>query len=90
MDLISRRALLAGAAGIKLPRKLRLGMVGLLGHAGEILTPLPHIPDVELVAVAEADAGELEKIKKRPVAAKAPSQPQGQGFMAATSWKRAG
>jgi predicted dehydrogenase len=71
MDLISRRALLAGAAGIKLPRKLRLGMVGLLGHAGEILTPLPHIPDVELVAVAEADAGELEKIKKRPVAAKA-------------------
>jgi predicted dehydrogenase len=71
MDLISRRALLAGAATVKLPRKLRLGMVGVLGHAGEILTPLAHIPDVELVAVAESDASELAKIKKRPVAAKA-------------------
>ncbi len=59
------------AAAIKLPRKLRLGMVGVLGHAGEILTPLPHIPDVELVAVAESDPAELERMKKRPVAAKA-------------------
>ena len=71
MDLISRRALLAGAATVKLPRKLRLGMVGVLGHAGEILTPLPQLPDVELVAVAESDPAELAKIKKRPVAAKA-------------------
>ncbi|MFN0104688.1 MAG: Gfo/Idh/MocA family protein [Bryobacteraceae bacterium] len=70
MDLITRRAMLAGAA-IKLPRKLRLGMVGVLGHAGEILTPLAHIPDVELVAIAESDPVELDKIRKRPVAAKA-------------------
>ena len=71
MDLITRRAMLAGAAAIKLPRKLRLGMVGVLGHAGEILTPLAHIPDVELVAVAESDPAELAKIRNRPVAAKA-------------------
>jgi len=71
MDLITRRAMLAGAAAVKLPRKLRLGMVGVLGHAGEILTPLPHIPDVELVAVAEADPAELARIRKRPVAEKA-------------------
>lgn len=70
MDSISRRALLAGAA-VKLPRKLRLGMVGLLGHAGEVLTPLAHVPDVELVAVAESDAAELDRMRKRPVAAKA-------------------
>jgi predicted dehydrogenase len=71
MDLISRRAMLAGAAAVKLPRKLRLGMVGVLGHAGEVLTPLAHIPDVELVAVAESDPAELARMKKRPVAAKA-------------------
>ena len=71
MEFITRRALLASAAAIKLPRKLRLGMVGVLGHAGEILTPLPRIPDVELVAVAESDPAELAKIRKRPVAAKA-------------------
>lgn len=63
--------MLASAAAIKLPRKLRLGMVGVLGHAGEILTPLPELPDVELVAVAESDPAELAKIRKRPVAAKA-------------------
>lgn len=63
--------MLAGAAAVKLPRKLRLGMVGVLGHAGEILTPLPHLPDVELVAVAESDPTELDRVKKRPVAAKA-------------------
>ena len=71
MEFITRRALLASAAAIKLPRKLRLGMVGVLGHAGDILTPLPRIPDVELVAVAESDPAELAKIRKRPVAAKA-------------------
>lgn len=71
MDLITRRAMLASAAAIKLPRRLRLGMVGVLGHAGEILTPLAHIPEVELVAVAESDPGELARMKKRPVAAKA-------------------
>ncbi|HEU0120305.1 MAG TPA: Gfo/Idh/MocA family oxidoreductase [Bryobacteraceae bacterium] len=71
MDLISRRALLAGAAAVKLPRKLRLGMVGVLGHAGNILSPLPQLPDVELAAVAESDPAELAKIQKRPVAAKA-------------------
>ena len=71
MEFITRRALLASAAAIKLPRKLRLGMVGVLGHAGDILTPLPRIPDVELVAVAESDPAELAKIRQRPVAAKA-------------------
>src|SRR5262245_58436731 len=71
METITRRAMLAGAAAVKLPRKLRLGMVGVLGHAGEVLTPLPHIADVELVAVAESDAAELDRVKKRPVAAKA-------------------
>jgi predicted dehydrogenase len=71
MHLISRRALLAAAPAIKLPRKLRLGMAGVLGHSGDILNPLPHIPDVELVAVAESDPAELDRVRKRPVAAKA-------------------
>lgn len=70
MPLLTRRALLAAPA-IKLPRKLRLGMVGVLGHAGDILNPLKDLPDVELVAVAESDPAELQKMRSRPVAAKA-------------------
>jgi predicted dehydrogenase len=62
-DRRSRRSWLAGAAGsvlaaraatLKLPNKVRLGIIGFDGHVSEILKPLPELPDVELVAVADA------------------------------------
>ncbi|MBC8166554.1 MAG: Gfo/Idh/MocA family oxidoreductase, partial [Bryobacteraceae bacterium] len=48
---------------VRLPKKIRLGMVGFDGHPGEILDPLPRLPDVELVAVC-AEAGAVAKASK--------------------------
>jgi predicted dehydrogenase len=60
----TRRALLfaAGAAGallaqdpappLRLPRKVRLGMIGFDGHPAEVLGQLPRLPDMELAAYA--------------------------------------
>jgi predicted dehydrogenase len=54
-----RSILIAGLAQsalaqVRLPRKVRLGLIGFDGHVGEILRVLPQFPDVELVAVADA------------------------------------
>jgi predicted dehydrogenase len=63
MTQLTRRSLVAGAGGaalaaetagtVRLPRKVRLAMIGFNGHAGEILNPLPNLPDVELTAICE-------------------------------------
>src|SRR5436190_81951 len=64
MRMLSRRAWMAGAALasqaraqeiVRLPRKVRLAIIGLEGHTGEILDPMDRLPDVELVAVYDAD-----------------------------------
>src|SRR5438067_1734155 len=39
---------------IALPRNVRLGIIGFDGHVDEILRVLPQLPDVKLVAVADA------------------------------------
>ena len=70
MVLITRRAMLA-APVVKLPRKLRLGLAGVLGHVGDIVEPLKDLPDVELVAFAESDPAEHKKFARRAAAAKA-------------------
>ena len=58
----SRRGLLTAAAAfaarshaeiIKLPKPVRLGLIGYDGHVADILRPLPDFPDVELIAVAD-------------------------------------
>jgi len=67
---LSRRALLAGtallapAAAVSLPRRIRLAILGLEGHTGELLDPLPLLPDVELVAVSDADPARRAKFAK--------------------------
>ncbi len=59
----SRREWLAGAAAgvlaaqnvpgtLRLPKKVRIGLIGLEGHYGEIVDVLGHVPDAELVAIA--------------------------------------
>ena len=55
------------AAPLKLPRKLRLAVIGTVGHIGDILTPLPKLPEVELVAVAETDPDGLKIVAGRPL-----------------------
>jgi predicted dehydrogenase len=54
---LSRRAMLlapaafaAAAEPVRLPKKIRVAILGFEGHTGEIFTPLKRLPDVEIVA----------------------------------------
>jgi predicted dehydrogenase len=64
MRRVSRRSLLwspvafAAAAStdpVRLPKKIRVGILGFEGHTGEITSPLNRLPDVELAAYWTAD-----------------------------------
>jgi predicted dehydrogenase len=66
----SRRTFLLGmAAVVRLPRKVRLGLVGFDGHTSDVLTPLRDFPDVELAGVADAgsDPGALRSGLANPL-----------------------
>jgi len=51
---------------IRLPRKVRVALIGLEGHTGEIFSHLPRLPDVELVAIQDADEKALERTARNP------------------------
>jgi predicted dehydrogenase len=61
------------AETVKLPNKVRLGIIGFDGHVDDILRPLPDFPDVELVAVADAasDARAIQSVLRNPFVSKA-------------------
>ncbi len=56
---------------VKLPKKIRIAMVGLQGHPGEILGPAATLPDIEIVAISEPDAGARNSALRRGPASKA-------------------
>ena len=58
---------------IRLPRRVRLGMIGFDGHPGEVLGQLRRLPDVELVAYAAdgTDPKTLESSRKNAAVQKA-------------------
>src|SRR5688572_27762595 len=68
-DLTRRTLLLAPAAlaaaaetePVRMPKKIRVGIIGLEGHTGEIITPLSRLPDVEVVAYWSADKATLRR-----------------------------
>lgn len=73
----TRRALVAGAAATALSgqdrsqpvlfgRKLRIGLIGLDGHTGEILDPLSRLPEATLVAVSDTDEKSLAEAVRKP------------------------
>lgn len=75
---ISRREVLAGVAAaataaaaelpvVRLSRKVRLGLLGLEGHPGEILRPLKRLPDVRLVALYDRYPERLARAARNPV-----------------------
>jgi predicted dehydrogenase len=76
---VTRRAWLVGAAAaraaaqsaapLRLPRKLRIGLIGLEGHTGEILRPLRSHPDLELVAASDPREKALASFARGPHAA---------------------
>jgi predicted dehydrogenase len=60
---ITRRSLLAAAVpALRLPKKVRIGIVGMEGHTGEILKPIEGLPNVELVSVADRDPARMAKL----------------------------
>jgi predicted dehydrogenase len=69
-DLTRRAVLLAPAAlaaaaatePVRLPKKIRVGILGLEGHTAEITSPLPRLPDVEVVAYWSADSAKLARV----------------------------
>jgi predicted dehydrogenase len=78
----SRRGLLLALAAVstegradtvRLPSKVRLGVIGYDGHIGDILRPLPDFPDVDLVAVADdaSDPAAAQSTLRNPAMSKA-------------------
>lgn len=72
---ISRRTLLAAgpaalaaqsAPALRLPKKVRIAFIGTDGHTGEVTTPLPMVPDAEIVAVHESEARAKQFARRYP------------------------
>lgn len=76
---LTRRMALGGMAilaarsaeppALRLPRKLRLAMLGFEGHQGLILNELPRLPDIELVAIYDSNPAQLAGNGRRPALA---------------------
>jgi len=58
-----------GGAALRLPRKIRIAMLGFEGHSGLILGELPRLPDVAVAAVYDLNAGRLASEIRKPVLA---------------------
>jgi len=56
---------------VKLPKKIRIAMVGLQGHPSEILGPAATLTDIEIAAISEPDAGARNSALRRGPASKA-------------------
>jgi len=56
---------------VRLPHKVRLALIGLEGHTGEILGHLKDLPDMELVALCDPDPRAMAALARRPYAARA-------------------
>lgn len=80
MKPLSRRVLLAGAAAaayaaepatVRLPRRLRMAIIGFDGHVGEITEHLRSLPDIEAAAISDADPKAMERGARNPLLASA-------------------
>jgi predicted dehydrogenase len=72
---LSRRHVITGSAALlapvasaelRLPHKIRLGLLDLEGHASEVISHLPQLPDVEVTAIAHPDAAVVANQKNNP------------------------
>jgi predicted dehydrogenase len=63
-ESITRRSLLAAAAVpvLRLPKKIRVGVIGMEGHLGEVLNPIQGLPDVELVCASDSEPARMAKL----------------------------
>jgi predicted dehydrogenase len=65
----SRRSLLGVSAAlyaqqVPLPRKVRVAIIGLDGHPGEISGPLNRLPDVDVIAISNAPEEAIRRFVK--------------------------
>lgn len=81
---LSRRHVISGSAALfapaaradlRLPHKIRLGLLDLEGHVSEVIGQLPQLPDVEVTAIAHPDAAVVAKQMKNPRLANAKYYP---------------
>jgi predicted dehydrogenase len=54
------------AATVRLPRKIRIGIIGTEGHTGDILKSLDLLPDVEVAAISDPSSKALDVLAKDP------------------------
>ena len=73
--VLTPAALVAAAtiplAPIRLPRRLRVAILGLDGHTSEIIDQSNRLPDIEIVSVSDADPKALAKFMAKPQLIKA-------------------
>ncbi len=90
---LSRRKLFVAAAAfaaeppardtVRLPRRIRLGLLGLeAGHVGEVTNHLERVPDVEVVALADPDPALRAQFAANPRLAKAKAYPDYRDLLA--------
>jgi predicted dehydrogenase len=75
--MLTRRSVLAGSAAfaaqisraaetVRLPRPMRVAILGFDGHTAEITARLPQLPDVTVAAICDQDPQALAKAAKNP------------------------
>jgi predicted dehydrogenase len=64
----AQRAARAALPPVRLPHKVRIGLIGAEGHIGEITSHLKEAPDVEFVAVADPSAKATARFARGPLA----------------------
>lgn len=72
MSSLSRRSWFLSALAapvlaepLRLPKKIRLAVIGQDGHLGDVLSPLPNLPDVEVVSFSETTDTALASLAKK-------------------------
>jgi predicted dehydrogenase len=63
-------ALAAPAATVRLPRPVRVALLGLEGHYSEVLEAAKEVPQIRIVAVATTKPREADRLAKNPALAK--------------------
>jgi predicted dehydrogenase len=60
----------ADRATVRLPQRVRLAIIGLEGHTGEILGPMEHLPDVDLVAIQDRNPALMDEVRGKHASAR--------------------
>jgi predicted dehydrogenase len=64
--VLAASAAAAEESQVRLPRKVRLGILDVLGHLGDVTAPLPRLPDVTVVAVAVPEKAAFDRLARNP------------------------